>query len=199
MKAVLAIVGGVLAALVMVVTVAAAALTGAGGATGGGVTAGGAAAPVTATGWVRPTPGAIVSGFRTRDRPTHNGVDLAAPRDAIVRAAAAGTVVTVTCNASLNGGPYPCDRDGSDTVRGCGWYVEVRHPGDIVTRYCHLGHRPLVTVGQHVTAGTPLGQVGASGNASGPHLHFEVHTGYPAESRNAVNPVPFLATRGIPL
>ncbi|MDQ1644866.1 MAG: hypothetical protein QOJ50_1050 [Cryptosporangiaceae bacterium] len=130
------------------------------------------------------------SGFRTPDRPTHNGVDLIAPRGTPIQAAADGIVITVLCQASSG----TCDRDGGMSVRGCGWYVEVAHGGGVWTRYCHMGQRPSVVVGQHVTAGQLLGFVGSSGNSSGPHLHFEVHIG-----DQAIDPVPFMASHGAPL
>ena len=100
------------------------------------------------------------------------------------------------CDASPT---HVCDVDGSPAVSGCGWYVEVLHAGNIVTRYCHLLRRPVVNVGQRTTTGQVLGYVGTSGNSSAPHLHFEVHTGYPAVSANAVDPVPFMAAHGAPL
>jgi len=73
------------------------------------------------------------------------------------------------------------------------------HAVNAATRYCHMLHRPLVRVGQPVTAGQVLGLVGASGNVTGPHLHFEVHTAAPLTRDNAVDPVPFLRQRGVPL
>ena len=54
-------------------------------------------------------------------------------------------------------------------------------------------------MGQPVAGGQVLGFAGTSGNSSAPHLHFEVHTGYPAVSANAVDPVPFMAAHGAPL
>ena len=83
-----------------------------------------------------------------------------------------------------------CDVDGSRKIGGCGWYVEVQHPGNIVTRYCHMVRRPSVTVGQTVARGTILGYVGTSGYSSGPHLHFEVHIGArpPAPTPSARSP-----------
>jgi murein DD-endopeptidase MepM/ murein hydrolase activator NlpD len=59
-----------------------------------------------------------------------------------------------------------------------------------------MGRAPDVHVGQPVSAGQPLGVVGSSGNSSGPHLHFEVHEGYPASEANAINPVPFMQSHG---
>jgi murein DD-endopeptidase MepM/ murein hydrolase activator NlpD len=153
--------------------------------------------------WVSPVPGAtLTSGFRTPDRPTHDGIDLAAPRGTVIHAASAGVVATILCNvdggsAPPDGQPSPCDHDGGLSVTGCGWYVEIRHPGNLVTRYCHMLSAPIVKVGQPVVAGQPIGVVGMSGNASGPHCHFEVHTGFPALSSNATDPQSFLNAHGV--
>ena len=78
------------------------------------------------------------------------------------------------------------------------------HPGQVVTRYCHLVRRPDVVEGQQVATGQVLGYVGTSGNSSGPHLHFEVHVRREAlnnrkEVYEPVDPVPFLAQRGVKL
>jgi murein DD-endopeptidase MepM/ murein hydrolase activator NlpD len=149
-----------------------------------------------ASGWLAPVVAPIGDGFRTRGRPTHQGVDLIAARHTPILATAAGVVVTVRCNAATNN----CDVDGGVTVMGCGWYVEVQHADEVVTRYCHMGQRPLVIVGQPVAAGQVLGYVGSSGHSSGPHLHFEVHIGpRPAKPANAVDPVSFMAALGAPL
>jgi murein DD-endopeptidase MepM/ murein hydrolase activator NlpD len=146
--------------------------------------------------WVAPVVAAVGDGFRPPSRPTHQGVDLIAARNTPIRAAAAGTVIVVTCNASTNN----CDVDGGRLVTGCGWYVDIRHAGDVITRYCHMGHRPLVQVGQQVVLGQALGLVGSSGHSSGPHLHFEVHRGAPpATSANATDPVAFMRTHNAPL
>lgn len=148
--------------------------------------------------------GTVGSGFRTSDRPGHDGVDIIAGRGTVIRAASGGIVVRVRCNIGGNsweptGGPMPCDVDGSPTTGGCGWYAEVRHAADIVTRYCHMVRRPAVNVGQSVMAGRPIGNVGTSGNSSGPHLHYEIHEGYPAVESNAIDPVPFMRGKGAPL
>ncbi len=163
-------------------------------------------ASIAASGWTRPVVGDTVgSGFRTSDRPEHDGVDLIIGRGTVIGAASAGVVVRVRCNIAGQSwdapftSPMPCDHDGNPGLGGCGWYVDVRHAGDIVSRYCHMVGRPDVTVGQTVTAGQLIGHVGTSGNSSGPHLHFEIHTSYPAESSNATDPVPFMIGKGVRL
>jgi len=150
--------------------------------------------PTTGGAWLAPVTAGLVSGFRTTTRPGHDGIDLGAARNTPIRAAAAGTVIRVTCNTPSNN----CDVDGGIGVGGCGWYVEVQHAGNIVTRYCHLVRRPSVVVGQILPRGAVLGYVGMSGNASGPHLHFEVHAyAPPATHDNAINPIIFLRGKGV--
>nr|WP_239102608.1 M23 family metallopeptidase [Actinoplanes siamensis] len=161
-------------------------------------------AALSPAGWTRPVTGDEVgSRFRTADRPGHDGVDLIVGRGTVIRAASSGVVVRVRCNVAGQSwdAPFhaamPCDTDGRPGLGGCGWYVEVRHAGDIVSRYCHMVRQPMVKVGQSVTAGQPIGYVGTSGNSSGPHLHYEIHTGYPATESNAINPVPFMISKGV--
>lgn len=146
---------------------------------------------ISASGWVVPAVGVVGSGFRTPKRPKHDGVDIMLPRETAVRAASDGIVITSMCNASTGN----CDVDGSPAVKGCGWYVEVRHvSGKTKTRYCHFRKRPDVEVGQTVTAGQKIGEVGSSGNSSGPHLHFEVHV-----DGKAIDPETFMISHGAPL
>ncbi|GAB1643289.1 peptidoglycan DD-metalloendopeptidase family protein [Krasilnikovia sp. MM14-A1259] len=146
--------------------------------------------------WTLPVEAGLVSGFRTQSRPRHDGVDLGAARETPIRAAAAGTVIRVRCNVSAGS----CDVDGSRSLGGCGWYAEIEHRGGVITRYCHMVRRPSVTVGDDVAAGQVIGFVGTSGSSSGPHLHFEVHTGGPPAGRaNAIDPIPFLRSHGLEL
>jgi murein DD-endopeptidase MepM/ murein hydrolase activator NlpD len=88
----------------------------------------------------------------------HSGIDLAAPAGAPVLAPLAAIAATGSQPAS------------------CGNYVRLEHGGGLVTLYCHLS-RVLVSGGQLVMAGDRIGEVGSSGNSTGPHLHFEVHSG----------------------
>lgn len=152
--------------------------------------------------WVVPVEAPVTSGFRTEARPDHHGVDMAAPHGTPVMAVSAGVVTTAECQASRHGEPYPCDEDGSAEVRGCGWFVKIRHAGHVATLYCHLVQEPDVSVGDAVAAGELVGYVGSSGNSSEPHLHFEVQEGrlfVPPVSATAVDPEEFFADRGAPL
>ena len=104
----------------------------------------------------------ISSGFGGRVHPIfknwrgHTGVDFAAPRGTRVIAAADGTVLS----AGVRG--------------GYGNAVEIRHGGSVTTLYGHLsGFAPGVHAGTHVHQGEVIGFVGATGWATGPHLHYE--------------------------
>ena len=95
----------------------------------------------------------------TRDWRTHDGVDISAQEGTEVCAAAAGKVYTT----------YEDDNLGTTLV--------LVHDGGYTTRYASLNDELLVTVGQTVTAGQPLGYVGTTAlveNVLGPHVHFSV-------------------------
>jgi murein DD-endopeptidase MepM/ murein hydrolase activator NlpD len=94
--------------------------------------------------------------FGPRGARFHSGVDYAAPRGTRVGAAAAGVV---TYAGLLPG--------------GWGIVVTVAHGADVRTMYAHLS-AARVHVGARVEAGETVGLVGATGHATGPHLHFEV-------------------------
>ncbi|MCX7300284.1 MAG: M23 family metallopeptidase [Rhodobacterales bacterium] len=109
----------------------------------------------------------------------HDGTDIALPTLAdqsagvTVLAAAAGVVAGVRDEMAdaLQVGP-----DAPDvTNRECGNGVVIRHEGGWETQYCHMRLGSiLVAPGQAVTTGTPLGQVGLSGQTQFPHLHLSV-------------------------
>ena len=128
---------------------------------------------VTAGGWTVPVPQGLTSGYGPRDGAFHYGIDLGAPKGTPIRAAAAGVVLTAECDARVGSTPFGCDSDGGFWVSGCGWYVEVEHADNVATRYCHMGQRPQVRVGQLVKAGDVLGLSGSSGNSSGPGTRSE--------------------------
>jgi len=74
-------------------------------------------------------------------------------------------------------------------MTGYGWLVEVRHPGELTSRYSHLS-RILCRAGDAVDPGQVLGLVGQTGKATGPHLHFEVWKGGQAR-----DPLAYLGVR----
>jgi murein DD-endopeptidase MepM/ murein hydrolase activator NlpD len=157
------------------------------------------AGQIAASGWTVPVKGATVGDrFRTPQRPTHNGVDLIVDRYTPIMAAASGVVSRVKCDPDFRG-RFSCNQDGYVGKGGCGWMVEIQHAGNVMTRYCHMVRPPEVKVGQVVKAGQVLGQVGMSGNASGPHLHFEVHLNNDRSSAGATDPVAFMKQQGAPL
>jgi murein DD-endopeptidase MepM/ murein hydrolase activator NlpD len=104
-------------------------------------------------GW--PVHGSFGDGFGPRGTTFHAGLDVLVPAGAPVAAAAAGRVA------------YAGRRDG------WGLLVTLAHRDGVRTMYGHLS-RIDVRLGERVAAGGRLGRAGATGNASGPHLHFEV-------------------------
>jgi murein DD-endopeptidase MepM/ murein hydrolase activator NlpD len=101
------------------------------------------------------------SGFGWRDDPFHHrakfhsGTDFRGKRGAPVLAAGDGVVKSTSW------------------IGGYGNIVQIDHGGGVVTAYAHLS-RFLVRPGAIVTAGQSIAAVGATGRATGPHLHFEV-------------------------
>jgi murein DD-endopeptidase MepM/ murein hydrolase activator NlpD len=59
------------------------------------------------------------------------------------------------------------------SATGYGLHVVIDHGGGLSSLYGHLD-TALVMTGDFVTAGQVIGTVGSSGNATGPHLHFEI-------------------------
>lgn len=165
------------------------------------------AGQVTAGGWTQPVPGSVVSAYGQRGGRLHAGVDLAAAKRTAIKAAAGGVVVQAHCDAST-AKAWGCDRDGKvvnggGVTPGCGWMVDIRHAGGVITRYCHMVVAPLVKVGDRVAAGQQIGWSGSSGHSSGPHLHFEVHKDVAESGRatgaNSTNPVAWMQQHGAPL
>jgi murein DD-endopeptidase MepM/ murein hydrolase activator NlpD len=130
-------------------------------------------------GYVSPTSGRVTSCYGARWGVTHYGVDIAAPIGTAVYAATSGVV----------------KRAGAAT--GFGQAVYILGTDGAVTVYGHV-NRYYVSVGDRVTVGERIADVGNRGQSTGPHLHFEVHTGGAMYS-NQVNPVPWLNARGVRL
>ncbi|MEU7756944.1 M23 family metallopeptidase [Micromonospora sp. NPDC049171] len=128
--------------------------------------------------WVNPMPGAAVTScYGQRWGALHAGIDLALPSGTPIRAAAAGTVT-----------------QAGDAADGYGNSVFIDHGNGYLTHYAHQS-RIAVTVGQQVKAGQVIGYEGATGDATGPHLHFEVHQGM----WNQIDPAPFMRAHGVDL
>lgn len=166
--------------------------------TGGDLSCATTPGAVTAEGWTHPLPGGIfTSGYRTPDRPGHNGIDLAADKSTPIYAAADGTRRFSGCDIHSGGS---CDEDGSLFSSGCGWYVEILHEGGVLTRYCHLESETVLRTSEGVEAGDLIGYVGSSGRSSGPHLHFEVRLGASStDPGEPTNPVTWMSQVGVDL
>ncbi|MBV7698799.1 M23 family metallopeptidase [Streptomyces sp. TRM70350] len=108
----------------------------------------------------------------------HTGQDFAVPIGTPVRAVGGGRVVKVSC-----GGAF-------------GIQIVIEHPGGYYTQYAHLAS-VAVDQGDRVVPGQWIGQSGTTGNSTGPHLHFEVRV--TPELGSGVDPVPWLAARGVHL
>ncbi len=104
----------------------------------------------------------LTSGFGMRVNPIlgfsamHKGVDFGAAPGTPIMAAGDGTVELAGWN-----GAY-------------GKYVRIRHNGTYSTAYAHMSAITALHPGQHVRQGQVIGYVGATGRATGPHLHYEV-------------------------
>ncbi|HUR85566.1 MAG TPA: peptidoglycan-binding protein [Solirubrobacteraceae bacterium] len=116
----------------------------------------GAPPPASPVRLLAPLPGAHTDGFGPRGAGFHAGLDFPSPTGTPVTTAGFGTVSFTGYSAS-----------------GWGNLVVVRHRFGLRTLYAHLSAID-VGPGQYVAAGARVGRVGATGRATGPHLHFEV-------------------------
>jgi hypothetical protein len=120
---------------------------------------------------VAPVSGGTITGNFGEDRGdhAHSGTDIAVPTGTTVRAADCGTV-------SISG-----------EESGYGQMVCIQHAGETTTCYAHLSERD-VSVSEYVKAGQKIGEVGCTGNCTGPHVHFEVR-----QNGTATDAAPYLA------
>ncbi len=114
--------------------------------------------------YAAPLKGTKTSDFGWREDPVtgretfHYGVDLAADEGTEIDCFADGTVGVVAESVEL------------------GKYLTVHHANGVMTLYAHCS-RITVPSGAAVKRGEKLAEVGSTGNATGPHLHFEIHDG----------------------
>ena len=95
---------------------------------------------------------------RWRDGRRHEGVDIKADKGTPVRAAEAGKVLY------------------SGTLSDYGRVVIIKHAGHYRSVYAHAS-KLYVRRGQFVDRGQRIADIGTTGNATGPHLHFEIRKG----------------------
>ncbi len=108
------------------------------------------------------------SGFGQRDGRLHAGVDMAAPIGTPLYATADGVV-------SFAG-----------RQRGYGWIVIIKHGFGLETRYAHQS-KIRVKVGQRVSRGDRIGDMGSTGHSTGPHVHYEIRV-----DGKPINPMKFI-------
>ncbi|MCR8843929.1 M23 family metallopeptidase [Paenibacillus sp. SC116] len=97
----------------------------------------------------------VSSPYRSKHRPNHAGIDIAAPKGTEVYAAWNGTVVR------------------SRNSQSAGLHINILHTDGYMTRYMHLS-KLHVKEGEKVQQGQLIGLVGSTGQSTGNHLHFEI-------------------------
>ncbi|MFJ8134935.1 peptidoglycan DD-metalloendopeptidase family protein [Streptomyces sp. NPDC096013] len=135
----------------------------------------------TSTGYGLPVTGATIgTGYRVAgsmwSSGYHTGVDFVVPTGTTIKAIAAGTVVSAAYD-----GAY-----GNEVV--------IRHADGQYSQYAHMSQLS-VSAGQTVTEGQQIGLSGATGNVTGPHLHFEIRT--TPYYGSDVDPVAYLRSHGV--
>ncbi len=125
--------------------------------------------------FIWPVGGSSYTGYGWGGYPGHRGQDIIAAYGSPIYAADSGTVIGIDYGGAwfYNG--------------GYGNLVKIQHANGTVTYYAHCSAIADIYVGQQVTAGQVIAYVGATGEASCNHLHFEVHIG-----GVKVDPAPYL-------
>lgn len=129
--------------------------------------------------FIKPCEGRLTSGFRTKERPSHNGVDFAQTGTVEIKAVANGRVMRSYLSKSYGEVIFILHNIGGQEYE---------------TVYAHMrsGSRRF-NEGQNVNQGDVIGIMGNTGDSSGQHLHFELHKGrWNINKTNAVNPIPFI-------
>ncbi|MFF0294064.1 peptidoglycan DD-metalloendopeptidase family protein [Kitasatospora sp. NPDC004615] len=130
--------------------------------------------------YVAPAPGKVTTGYKVAgsnwSSGYHTGIDFPVATGTSLKAIANGTVVSAG-----NGGAY-------------GNQVVIKLADGKYAQYAHLSSIS-VSAGQSVTAGQQIGLSGATGNVTGPHLHFEIRT--TPDYGSDIDPVAYLAAHGV--
>ncbi|WP_331768300.1 transglycosylase family protein [Embleya sp. NBC_00896] len=134
------------------------------------------------SGYVAPVSGSLGTAFGTGGKlwssGSHTGQDFVVGTGASVKAITSGTVVKAG-----NGGAY-----GNEVV--------IKHADGKYSQYAHLSSIS-VSAGSKVSTGQQIGRSGATGNVTGPHLHFEIRT--TPNYGSGINPVTYLRAHGVNL
>ncbi|MFF8506813.1 peptidoglycan DD-metalloendopeptidase family protein [Streptomyces sp. NPDC015492] len=132
------------------------------------------------SGWVAPVSGGMSTPYRASgsmwSSGYHTGVDFMASTGTTVMAVGPGTVYSAG-----DGGAY-------------GNQVVIQHADGTFSQYAHLSSI-TVSAGQTVNGGDQIGLSGATGNVTGPHLHFEMRTG--PEYGSDIDPISTLRQHGV--
>ena len=105
--------------------------------------------------FLNPTEGRLTSPFGSRWGRRHNGIDIGAKSGTPIYAADGGEVIY------------------AGWMSGYGYLVQINHKNGYVTYYAHCS-KLHVKVGDLVSQGDLISDMGSTGNSTGPHLHFEV-------------------------
>jgi len=120
----------------------------------------------------------ITSGFQTKERPEHNGIDLApVPR---------GTKLQIYCIA--DGIVYLLKYNSTSA----GNYIEILHNNGYISRYLHLDLIAPLKPDALIKKGDLIGIMGSTGNSTGIHLHFEIRTVKEQVYDKSIDPLPYL-------
>ncbi|WP_033217022.1 M23 family metallopeptidase [Kitasatospora phosalacinea] len=142
--------------------------------------ASGSSSASSSSGYVAPAPGSVTTGYKVAGSSWssgyHTGIDFPVATGTSLKAVANGTVVSAG-----NGGAY-------------GNQVVIKLADGKYAQYAHLSSIS-VSAGQSVTAGQQIGLSGATGNVTGPHLHFEIRT--TPDYGSDIDPVAYLAAHGV--
>jgi len=121
-------------------------------------------------GFLWPVKGKVISAFGPKAKGLQNdGINIAAPKGTVVRAAQNGVVAYA-----------------GNELRGFGNLLLLKHSDGWITAYAH-NDSLLVKKGDKISKGQNIAHIGSTGNVSTPQLHFELRKG-----RQAVDPTPYL-------